>query len=111
MLRVVRGAGRGSWGILAGRFRRRIDPHGGRQGFGAWWSADEALRMRGVGREAGPVTQVEDRRRAAVMHVGRREIAQAAVVVGVIVPSQEVVADGARVFECAETASETPADT
>ena len=58
--------------------------------------------MRGVGREAGAVTQVEDRRRAAVMHVGRREIAEAAVVVGVIVPSQEVVADGARVFECAE---------
>ena len=40
--------------------------------------------------------QVEDRRRAAVMHVGRREIAEAAVVVGVIVPSQEVVADFAR---------------
>ena len=58
--------------------------------------------MRGVGREAGAVTPVEDRRRAAVMHVGRREIAEAAVVVGVIVPSQEVVADGARVFECAE---------
>ena len=58
--------------------------------------------MRGVGHEAGAVTQVEDRRRAAVMHVGRREIAEAAVVVGVIVPSQEVVADGARVFECAE---------
>ena len=102
MLRVVRGAGRRSWGILAGRFRRRIDPYGGRQGFWAWWSADESLRMRGVGHEAGAVPQVEDRRRAAVMHVGRREIAEAAVVVGVIVPSQEVVADGARVFECAE---------
>ena len=47
MLRVVRGAGRRSWGILAGRFRRRIDPYGGRQGFWAWWSADESLRMRG----------------------------------------------------------------
>ena len=54
---------------------------------GAWWSADESLRMRGVGHAAGAVTQVEDRRRAAVMHVGRREIAEAAVVVGVIVPS------------------------
>ena len=63
MLRVVRGAGRRSWGILAGRFRRRIDPYGGRQGFWAWWSAD----VRGVGHEAGAVTQVEDRRRAAVM--------------------------------------------
>ena len=41
MRRVVRGAGRRSWGILAGRFRRRIDPYGGRQGFWAWWSADE----------------------------------------------------------------------
>ena len=27
MLRVVRGDERRSWGILAGRFRRRIDPH------------------------------------------------------------------------------------
>ena len=48
------------------------------------------------------MTQVEDRRRAAVMHVGRREIAQAAVVVRVVVPREQIAADAARVFECAE---------
>ena len=67
-----------SWRVV---FDGGIDPYGGRQGFWAWWSADESLRMRGVGHEAGAVTQVEDRRRAAVMHGGRREIAEAAVVV------------------------------
>ena len=40
--------------------------------------------MRGVGHEAGAVTQVEDCRRASVVHVGRREITEAAVVAGVI---------------------------
>ena len=48
------------------------------------------------------MTQGEDRRRAAVMHGGRCEIAQAAVMVGVVVPREQVVRDGARVFEGAE---------
>ena len=57
--------------------------------------------MRGVGC-AGCGGAGEDRGRAAVMHVGRREIAQAAVMVGVVVPREQVVRDGAGVFEGAE---------
>ena len=52
-----------------------------------WICESGCYSVRGVGHEAGAVTQVEDRRRAAVMHGGQREIAEAAVVVGVIVPS------------------------
>ena len=102
MLWVVRRDDRRSWGILAGRFRRPIDPDRGRQGFRAWRAANESLRMRGIGREAGAVTQVEDRRRAAEMHVSRREIAEAAVMVRVVVPREQIAADAARVFERTE---------
>ena len=43
MLRVVRGDDRRSWGILAGRFRRPIDPGGCWERFGPWWPLDEPL--------------------------------------------------------------------
>lgn len=46
MLRVVRGDDRRSWGILGGRFRRRIDPNRVRQDFEARWALHEALGVR-----------------------------------------------------------------
>ena len=62
MLWVVRGDGRRSWGILAGRFRRPIDPHGRGQRFWTWWPLYEPLRMGGVRRQARAVPDREDRR-------------------------------------------------
>ena len=44
MLRVVRGDDRRSWGILAGRFRRPIDPGGCWERFGPWWPLDDGRR-------------------------------------------------------------------
>ena len=66
VLWVVRGDDRRSWGILAGRIRRRIDEHRRWEDFQAWRAADEALGMRGVGGQAGAVTDIQDRGRAAV---------------------------------------------
>ena len=63
MLWVVRGDGRRSWGILAGRFRRPIDPHGRGQRFWTWWPLYEPLRMGGVRRQARAVPDREDRSR------------------------------------------------
>ena len=48
------------------------------------------------------MTDVEDRGRAAVVHVGRREIGQATVMMGVVVPREEVMTNGARMFEGTE---------
>ena len=75
MLRVVRGDDRRSWGILAGRFRRPIDPGGCWERFGPWWPLDEPLGMGGgVRGQTGAVPDGEDRGGAAVVDVGRREI-------------------------------------
>ena len=57
MLRVVRGDDRRSWGILAGRFRRPIDPGGCWERFGPWWPLD--------GRAVQPRSHVRHRRRRA----------------------------------------------
>ena len=102
MLRVVRGDDRRSWGILTGRFRRRIDPDRREQGFATWEPVHEPLRMRGVGGQASAVTDLEDRGGAAVVHIGWREIAEAAVMVRVDVPRKESAADTERVFEGAD---------
>ena len=99
---VSRGHDRRSWGILAGHFRRRIDPHGRGQGFAARRPLHEALGMGGVGREARVVTDLKDRGRAPIVDVGGREIAQATVVMRVVVPREEIVADRARVFDGTE---------
>ena len=50
----------------------------------------------------GAVPDGEDRGGAAVVDVGRREIAEAAVMVQVVVPREQIAADAARVFERAE---------
>ena len=102
MLRVVRGDDRRSWGILAGRFRRPIDPGGCWERFGPWWPLDEPLGMGSVRGQTGAVPDGEDRGGAAVVDVGRREIAEAAVMVRVVVPREQIAADAARVFERAE---------
>src|SRR3989304_7343035 len=99
MLWVIRGNDRRSWGILAGRFRWRIDPHRCRKRFELWRPLHEALGMGGVGDQARPMTDLEDRRRAAVVDVGRCQIPQAAVMMGVVVPREEIVADRARILD------------
>ena len=97
MLGVARGDGRRSWGILAGRFRQPIDPHGRWQRFWTWWPLDEPLGMGRVRGQARAVPDREDRRGAAVVYGGWCQIAQAAVMVGVVVPREQIAADGARV--------------
>ena len=103
VLGVVRGDDRRSWGILAGRSRRRIDINRRWEDGHAWRAADESLGMSGVGGQARAVTDREDRGRAAVVHVGRREIAEAAVMMGVVVPREQILADPARVVERRES--------
>ena len=58
--------------------------------------------MRRVGGHTGAVTDREHRGRAPVVDVSRREIAQAAVVVRVVVPREEIAAHAAAVFDGAE---------
>jgi hypothetical protein len=102
MLRVVRSDDRRSWGILAGRFRRRVDPNGVRQDFEARRALHEALGMRGVGGQACAMTGPDDRGRAPVVDIGRRQIAQTAVMMRIVVPREEIVADAATVRDRAE---------
>ena len=63
---------------------------------------DEPLGMGGVRGQTGAVPDGEDRAGAAVVDVGRREIAEAAVMVRGVVPREQIAADAARVFERAE---------
>ncbi len=53
--------------------------------------------MGGVRGQARAVPDREDRRGAAVLHVGWRQIAPVAVMVRVVVPREQIAADGARV--------------
>ena len=77
----------------------RPDPHGRGQRVGTWWPLHEPLGMSGVCRQARAVPDREDRLGAAVVHGGWCQIAQAAVMVRVVVPREQIAADGARVFE------------
>ena len=106
MLRVVRGDGRGSWGILDGRVCRRIDPHRRGQRFWSWRPVDEALGMGGVRGAARTMANLEHLVGAPIVHVGWRQIAQAAVMVRVVVPREEIVADATRVLERAKSIRE-----
>jgi hypothetical protein len=63
---------------------------------------DEALGMRRVGGEARVMPGLEDRRRTAVMYVGRRQIPQATVMVRLVVPPEQRMADRARILDRAE---------
>ena len=98
MLGVVRSDDRCFWGILAGRCRRRIDPNGLRRPFQPSRLVHEAVEMGGVGGQARAMTGLEDRRGAAMAHFGRRQIPQPAVMMSVVVPADEGVADRARIF-------------
>src|SRR3990172_7635723 len=102
MLRVVRGDDRRCWGILASRFDWRIAPNGLGQGLETRWPLDEALGMRRVGGEPRPMTDLQDRRRTAVVDVGRRQIPQATVMMRVVVPPEEGVTDRPRILDRAE---------
>ena len=102
MLWVVRGDDRRSWGILAGRFRRPVDPHGRRQRFGTGRPLHESLGMGGVRGQARAVPDREDCRGAGVVDGGRRQLGEPAVVVRIVVPREQIAADGARVCERAE---------
>ncbi len=53
--------------------------------------------MGGVRGQARAVPDREDRRGAAVLHVGWRQIAPVAVMVRVVGPREQIAADGARV--------------
>ena len=97
MLWVVRGDDRRSWGILAGRFRRPVDPHGRRQRFGTGRPLHESLGMGGVRGQARAVPDREDCRGAVVVDGGRRQIGEPAVMVRIVVPREQIAADGARV--------------
>jgi hypothetical protein len=90
MLWVIRGDDRRFWGILVGRFRRRIDPNRVRQDFEARRALYEALGMRGVGSLARAVPALKGRGGAPVVDIGRREIAEAAVMMRIVVPREEI---------------------
>lgn len=108
MLRVVRGHDRRSWSLRAGRWGRRIDPNRVRQAFEPRRALHEAFGMRGIRGQARLMTALEDGGRAPVVDVGRGEIAQAAVMVRVVVPREEIATDAAAVFERGSD-PETPA--
>ena len=92
MLRAIRGDGRRSGGILAGQCRRPIDPDRRGQRFWTWGPVHEPLGVRG---QARAVPARQDPRGAAIEDVGRRQIGQAAVMVGVVVPREQIAADAA----------------
>ena len=94
------GGGQPGWSSFLGHHFRRTTRRG--QGFAARRPLHEALGMGGVGREARVVTDLKDRGRAPIVDVGGREIAQATVVMRVVVPREEIVADRARVFDGTE---------
>src|SRR5439155_24892457 len=102
MLRVVRSDDRRPWSILASRFCRRVDPDRLGKSFPARRPVNEALGMRRVGGQARPIPDVQPRRGPAVVHVGRRQIPQATVMMRVVVPPEQIVADGAGVLDGAE---------
>ena len=60
--------------------------------------------MRRVSGLARVIPALQHRRGAAVVHIGRRQIPQAAVMMRVVVPRDQVVADRARILEGAEAA-------
>jgi hypothetical protein len=95
---VVGGDDRRSWAILSGRiFRRRVDPHSGRQIGGEWPSVDEALRMRRVRERQDVLALRADRDGLAEMHDRGGEEHQATVAVLLVVPRKEGLRKGAPV--------------
>jgi hypothetical protein len=103
MLRVVRNDERHSRGILASRLCRRVDPDRLGRSFSARRPLNEALGMRRVGGQARPIPGVQPRRGSAVVHVGRRQIPQATVMMRVVVPPEQRVADHPRILDRPET--------
>src|SRR5207245_6739178 len=103
---VVRAHDRRSWGILVRRFRGWVDPNRVRQIHAPGRAIDEAFRVSGVGSQEHAVSVIEDVLGEAVMHRGRSEEGQAAVVVLGVVPGEERAADLTRVFQGAEAVRE-----
>ena len=83
-------------------FGGRLIPHGRRQRFGTGRPLHESLGMGGVRGQARAVPDREDCRGAVVVDGGRRQIGEPAVVVRIVVPREQIAADGARVCERAE---------
>src|SRR6266508_602417 len=105
----LRGACQPVWDRSAGKLLRRlrwveglVDPHlpGKLEGLG--WLADEPLGMGGVGAVQDHGAGVDDLLGAAVVHVGRGQQRDPRVVVLVVVPAEEVLAEAAGVLDRAE---------
>jgi len=91
-LQVIRGDDHRSWGILNGRvLRGRVDPHGLWQIGGVWPSLHEALGMRRVRGSEHVLSLLAYRSRHSVVNDGRRQEAEPAVPVLVVVPTEEVL--------------------
>src|SRR2546427_11472759 len=99
MLRVVRDDDRRSWGNLAARFRRRIDPNRRGKGFQARRGLHEALGMRGVRGQAWVETEFEGRSGAGAVDVGWGGISQPALEGGVVVRREQIVGYGSGGFD------------
>src|ERR1700680_3937391 len=101
---VVRGDDRRSWGILSGRFfRRRVDPHRGRQIGRLWPSLDEALGMRRVGGGEDVLPMRAHRSGPAEVDNGGREEAEPAVTALVVVPAKKVLPERAAILDRSES--------
>ena len=85
-------------------FGGTVDPHGRRQRFGTGRPLHESLGMGGVRGQARAVPKTREDCRGAVRSSdgGRRQIGEPAVVVRIVVPREQIAADGARVCERAE---------
>jgi hypothetical protein len=70
------------------------------------WVADEPLGMRGVGAVEHLGAGAGDGLAAAVVHIGRGQQRDPAVVVLVVIPAEEALAEGAGVVDRAEAVGE-----
>ena len=96
---VVRQDDRRSWGILTRRFfDRRVDPDGGRQISRSWRSVDEAFGMRHVRGGQHHFTMRAHRSRLAEVDDGRLEESEPTVMMVVVVPAKERLAERAAIF-------------
>jgi len=97
------------WDRSAGKLLRRlrwveglVDPHLSGKLEGLGWLADEPLGMGGVGAVQDHGAGIDDLLGAAVVHVGRGQQRDPRVVVLVVVPAEEPLAEAAGVLDRAE---------
>ena len=79
-----------------------VDPHLSGKLEGLGWLADEPLGMGGVGAVQDHGAGIDDLLGAAVVHVGRGQQRDPRVVVLVVVPAEEPLAEAAGVLDRAE---------